>query len=65
VNVHLRGKLQADRWVAERSSFNFYDTTDTITQKWKYVGPLTLEPDGRMDLSDTAGFLKAMHSLAS
>jgi hypothetical protein len=65
VDVHLRGKLEAGRWVAGRLSFNFYDAIDKITQKWKYAGPLTLEPDGRMTQSDTASFLKAMHSLPS
>jgi sugar phosphate isomerase/epimerase len=63
VNVHLRGKLEGDRWVSEQSSFSFYEAIDVITKKWNYTGPLTLEPDGRMNPSETLGFLKAMRSL--
>jgi hypothetical protein len=63
VNVHLRGRLEADRWVTEQSSLSFYEAIDVITKKWEYAGPLTLEPDGKMSPSDTPSFLKAMQSL--
>ncbi len=65
VNVHLRGRLEGDGWVLERSSFSFYEGLDTITKKWGYTGLLTVEPDDRMDRSGLAGFVKAMHSLTS
>ncbi len=65
VNVHLSGRLEGDGWVLEPSSFSFYEGLDTITKKWGYAGQLTVEPDGRMDPSGLAGFVKAMHSLTS
>ncbi len=63
VNVHLRGKLEAYRWVLEQSEFSFYEAIDTISEKWKFAGPLTLEFDCKLGPSDRAAFLKAILSL--
>ncbi len=63
VNVHLRGRLEQDRWVLDRSTFDFYESLRTIATKWKYSGLLTLEPEGKMDSSCFRDFLKAMLSL--
>ncbi len=30
VNVHLRGRLEANEWVMERSSFGFYEALSRI-----------------------------------
>jgi hypothetical protein len=57
--------FEGDRWVLERSSFGFYEGLDMITRKWRYSRLLTVEPDGKMDPSGLAGFVKAMHSLTS
>jgi len=63
VNVHLRGSLEGDRWVLDRSSFSFYEALDRIRYKWKYSGLCTVEPDGSMDSSYFDNFVKAMKSL--
>ena len=63
VNVHMRGKLQGDRWFMDRSSFSFYEALDKIRRKWKYTGLLTMEPEGMINASLMEDFLKTMHSL--
>jgi len=63
VNIHLRGRLELDRWVLDRSTFGLYEALYTIMTKWKYSGLLTMEPEGKMDSSCFENFLKAMISL--
>jgi len=63
VNVHLRGSLKGDKWTIERSSFGFYEALDKIRNNWKYVGLLTVEPEGEIDGSLFENFLEAMRSL--
>lgn len=63
VNVHLRGRLQGDKWILDRSSFSFQDALDTIKNKWKYSGLFTVEPEGGIDSSSFSNFVKAMKSL--
>ncbi|MEM3746829.1 MAG: hypothetical protein QXN67_05100 [Thermoproteota archaeon] len=63
VNVHLRGKLEEDKWVLENSSFCFYEALNKIKKDWKYQGLLTMEPDGRFDSSSFHNFIEAMKTL--
>jgi len=62
-NVHLRGRLDGNRWFMEKSDFRFYEALDRIRNDWGYSGLLTLEPEGPMDQSNMDGFLEAMRSL--
>lgn len=63
VNIHLRGALKGEKWILDRSSFSFNEALDTIKNKWKYQGPLTVEPEGGTTSPNFEGFLKAMKSL--
>jgi sugar phosphate isomerase/epimerase len=63
VNVHLRGHLEAGRWVMERSSFGFYEALKKIVCDWKYRGLLTVEPEGKIEGSMFGNFTEAMRSL--
>jgi sugar phosphate isomerase/epimerase len=63
VNVHLRGSLERDKWTMKRSSFDFYEVLDKIKNDWKYVGLLTVEPEGKINGSLFKDFLGAMRSL--
>ncbi len=62
-NVHLRGRLENDKWLLDHSSFGFYEALDKIITKWKYAGLLTVEPEGKMDSSHFKSFVKAMKTL--
>jgi len=63
VNVHMRGRLEGNRWLMEKSDFGFYEALDKIRNDWGYSGLLTLEPEVPMDQSNMDGFLEAMRSL--
>lgn len=63
VNVHLRGSLREDRWFLNGSNFGFYETIDLIRNRWEYLGLLTVEPEGKRDMSLFNNFVKAMCSL--
>lgn len=63
VNVHLRGRLEGDGWVLDRSNFSFQEALDRIKDKWKYSGLFTVEPEGGMDSLYFENFVKAMKSL--
>ena len=63
VNVHLRGSLKKNKWVLERSDFDFYEALDKIRRNWRYSKLLTMEPEGKIDASLFRSFLRAMHSL--
>jgi sugar phosphate isomerase/epimerase len=63
VNVHLRGSLRENKWVLERSNFDFYEALEKIRKTWGYSGLLTVEPEGRIDESLFTSFLQAMRSL--
>ena len=63
VNVHLRGRLEGNAWVLNRSSFSFQQALSKIQGKWKYPGLLTVEPEGGTDSSSYDSFIKAMKSL--
>jgi len=62
-NIHLRGTLKGERWVLNNSSFSFYEALETIKNKWKYQGPLTVEPEGGTTSPNFENFLEAMKSL--
>lgn len=62
-NVHLRGRLEGNRWLMEKSNFDFYEALAKIRNDWEYSDLLTLEPEGPMDQSSMDGFLEAMRSL--
>jgi sugar phosphate isomerase/epimerase len=62
-NVHVRGSLEKNRWVMERSDLSFYESLDKIRNDWKYPRLLTVEPEGRIDESLFKSFLQAMRSL--
>jgi hypothetical protein len=63
VNVHLRGKLEQNNWVLDRSSFGFQEALDRIINEWKYQGLLTVEPEGGIESSSYDDFIGAMKSL--
>jgi len=63
VNVHLRGRLERERWVLDRSSFSFYEALDRIRNEWGYSGLFTLEPEGGIRSSCFNNFVIAMSSL--
>jgi hypothetical protein len=63
VNVHLRGSLKRSKWVLERSDFDFCEALNKIRKEWRYLGLLTVEPEGRIDGSLFRSFLQAMLSL--
>jgi hypothetical protein len=62
-NVHLRGELEGNTWVLNRSSFSFQQALSKIQRKWGYPGLLTVEPEGGTDSSNYDNFLEAMKSL--
>ena len=61
VNVHLRGRLEGNRWVMDGAPFGFYEALDTIRNKWGYWGLLTMEPEGLR--GDWENLVAAMRSL--
>jgi sugar phosphate isomerase/epimerase len=63
VNVHLRGRLEGERWTLDRSTFSFYEALEKIRAEWRYSGLLTVEPEGGMNQPCFERFLKAMCSL--
>lgn len=63
VNVHLRGRLEGERWVLNRSSFSFCEALDRIRNEWGYSGLFTLEPEGGIHSSCFNNFVIAMSSL--
>jgi sugar phosphate isomerase/epimerase len=63
VNVHLRGKLQQDKWILDRSSFDFYEALNKLTHKWKYEGLLTVEPEDAINGKLFKSFTKAMRTI--
>jgi len=63
VNVHLRGSLREDRWFLNSSNLGFYEALDLIRNRWEYSGLLTVEPEGKRDMSLFHSFVKAMRSL--
>lgn len=65
VNVHLRGKLEAKRWVLDRSSFSFYEALNKIRNVWGYKGLLTLEREGTLNSLLFSDFVEAMKHLRS
>lgn len=62
VNIHLRGHLQGDKWMLPNAPFEFYEAFNTIRNKWRYSGLITMEPDGLRQVS-VVGFELAMASL--
>ncbi len=63
VNVHLRGRLDANRWSLDQSSYGFYEAFNKIKNEWGYSGLFTVEPDGPREESLFQSFLEAMRSL--
>jgi hypothetical protein len=62
-NVHIRGRLEGNRWLLEGAPFGFYEALDTIRGKWGYSGLLTMEPGGLRD-GDWERLVAAMSTLA-
>ena len=62
-NIHMRGTLEGDKWVLNRSSFTFYEALDMIRNKWKSQALLTVEPEGGISSSSFESFIKAMKTL--
>lgn len=63
VNVHLRGRLEGDTWVLDRSSFSFQQALKRIQDEWRYRGLLTVEPEGGIGSSAYSNFVRAMKFL--
>jgi hypothetical protein len=63
VNVHLRGRLDGNRWTMDDSNFGFYEALDKIRNDWEYKGIFTLEPESKMKSPCLKGFERAMRSL--
>ena len=63
VNVHLRGRLEQDKWVLDKSSFSFQEALGKIVNQWGYSGILTVEPEGGIASAFYANFIRAMKSL--
>lgn len=63
VNVHLRGKLDANRWFLDQSSYGFYEAFNKIKNEWGYSGLFTVEPEDPGEESLFQSFLEAMRSL--
>jgi len=62
-NVHLRGRLNGSKWALSCQNFTFDEALGKLRNEWKYPGPLTVEPEGRLDESLFENFLEAMRSL--
>ncbi len=65
VNVHLRGQLEGKEWVLNNAPFSLREALDTILEKWKYRGLLTMEAEGGLrDVSwaDVVAALKALRT---
>jgi hypothetical protein len=62
-NIHLRGNLEGNKWVLTRAPFGFYDALNTIKSKWGSKALLTVEPEGGINPSTFANFIKAMKTL--
>jgi hypothetical protein len=62
-NVHLRGRLEQNKWVLDRSSFSFQEALNKIINEWGYLGVLTIEPEGGIESSNYGSFIRAMKSL--
>ena len=63
VNVHLRGRLEADKWAIFHAPFTFYDAVELLRNKWTYTGLFTVEPEGGLKQARWANFAGAMASL--
>jgi hypothetical protein len=63
VNVHLRGKLEQNKWALDRSSFSFQEALGKIINEWGYSGILTVEPEGGIASPNYDNFIRAMKSL--
>ena len=63
VNVHLRGRLEQNKWVLDKSSFSFQEALGKIVNQWGYSGILTVEPEGGIASAFYANFIRAMKSL--
>jgi len=61
-NVHLRGRLDGERWLLENAPFGFYEAMDTIVRDWHYQGPLTVEPS-ELNASDWEHLVAALGSI--
>jgi hypothetical protein len=62
-DVHMRGTLEGDKWILNRSPFTFYEALQTIMTKWRSTALLTVEPEGGVEASNFANFVKAMKAL--
>ena len=63
VNVHLRGQLEGKEWVLNNAPFSLRDALDTILNKWKYRGVLTMEAEGGLRDAPWENFVAAMKAL--
>ncbi|MFW9984728.1 MAG: hypothetical protein ACFFCB_08385 [Candidatus Odinarchaeota archaeon] len=63
VNVHLRGRLESDKWVTYHAPFTFYEVLDLLRSEWEYSGLLTVEPEGGLKRVGWTDFATAMTSI--
>ena len=63
VNVHLRGRLESDKWAIYHAPFTFYEVLDLLRSEWDYSGFLTVEPEGGLKRADWTDFATAMTSI--
>ncbi|MFX0078144.1 MAG: sugar phosphate isomerase/epimerase family protein [Candidatus Hermodarchaeota archaeon] len=63
VNVHLRGRLESEKWEIYHAPFTFYEVVKKIKEEWDYSGLLTVEPEGGLKRAKWTDFSAAMTSL--
>ena len=63
VNVHLRGRLETDKWAIFHAPFTFYDALNLLRNQWEYNGLFTVEPEGGLKQAKWSNFADAMASL--
>lgn len=64
-NIHIRGHLAGDNWELPDAPISFSETISMAIQKWRYDGPLTLEPEGGIDEDSWVDFLHALNWVRS
>jgi len=63
INVHLRGRLEVDKWAIFHAPFVFYEAVDLLRNQWHYQKVFTVEPEGGLKGAEWRNFATAMDSL--